>query len=336
MATVRLSDVVIPAVYNTLTPVNSPEKTAYFESGVIVKNPLLDALASGPSNIYNLPFWNDLDATGEPNYSTDNPADIAVPDKVGMGSQLARNAYMNKAFSSMDLTAELLNQEPMQQIRNRFGTYWQRQFQHRLIAITSGIMNANVASNSGDMTNNISLTTGTILAANLFSRQAFTTAAFTLGDAVDQVQAIVVHSVINKRMVDNGDIDFIPDQSGNLTIPTYLGKRVIVDDGVPVANPNAGIFQYTSILFGAGAFAYGDGNPDVPSENFRLPSSGNGGGEDQVWERKTWLLHPFGFSFTSNTVTGQTPSIANLKVAANWTRQVPRKNVPLAFLVTNG
>lgn len=336
MATVRLSDVVVPAVYSTLDPVNSPEKTVFVESGIVSRNALLDALASGPSNVYNLPFWNDLDASGEPNYSTDNPADIATPDKIGMGSQMARNAYMNKAFSSMDLTAEISGRNPMQQIRNRFGTYWARQFQHRMIAVAVGVMNANVAQNGGDMTNNISISTGTVAGANLFSRQAFTTAAFNLGDRADEIEAIAVHSIIMKRMVDNGDIDFIPDQTGNLTVPTYLGKRVIQDDGMPVANPNAGIFQYTSILFGRGAFAYGDGEPNVAEEMFRLPSSGNGGGEDQIWERKTWLIHPFGYDFTNNTVLGQSATLANLRLAANWARKVPRKVVPISFLVTNG
>jgi hypothetical protein len=36
MASTQLSDVIIPAIYADYTAVNGPEKTAYFESGVIV------------------------------------------------------------------------------------------------------------------------------------------------------------------------------------------------------------------------------------------------------------------------------------------------------------
>lgn len=335
MALVRLSDVVIPAVYNTIAPVNSPEKTAFVQSGVVMAAPEFAAYVNGPSNIYNLPFWNDLDASGEPNYSTDNPADVAVPDKAGMDQMLARTAYINKGFSDADLVKELLNSDPMTHIRNRFGMYWQRQFQRRITAILSGMMAANVAQNSGDMVNNISVTSAPG-AGNLLSRAALTTAVYTLGDAADMIKAIAVHSIIMKRMVDNNDIDYIPDADGKLSIPTYMGLRVIVDDGMPVANPSAGVFQYTSVLFGQAALAYAEGSPSLPFEVDRKPDQGNGGGVEIVWERKTWLIHPFGFSFTSNTVTGQSATWANLRLAANWQRKVPRKNIPLAFLVTNG
>ena len=43
MATVRLSDVVVPAVYETYQSVDSPEKTAFFESGVAVTDAMLTA-----------------------------------------------------------------------------------------------------------------------------------------------------------------------------------------------------------------------------------------------------------------------------------------------------
>jgi len=46
MATVRLSDVVVPAVYETYQSVDSPEKTAFFESGVAVTDAMLTAKAS--------------------------------------------------------------------------------------------------------------------------------------------------------------------------------------------------------------------------------------------------------------------------------------------------
>jgi hypothetical protein len=79
------------------------------------------------------------------------------------------------------------------------------------------------------------------------------------------------------------------------------------------------------------------GTPEHPTELFRVPSAGNGSGQDIIFSRQTEILHPFGFSFSSASVAGQSATYAELALAANWTRvYASRKNVPLAFIRTNG
>lgn len=348
-ASTLLSDVIIPAVYMSYGAMNSPELTAFFESGVAVRNAVLDNAFTAGGTTAHLPFWNDLDATQEPNYSTDNPADVATPDKVTAGEMVARVANMNHGFSAADLVSELAGSNPMQRIRERFGTYWSRAFQRRLIALALGVLNRNVANADtgaiNDMINNIALeTTVGVTAANLFSRAAFTSAAFTLGDHFDLTTAIAVHSIVYKRMVDNDDISFerpsqidpnIPiNAAGNQ--PFFLGRRVIPDDSMPVIAGTTSGFKYVSALFGPGVIGFGSNSPLVPAEVYRRPDQGNGGGVEQLWERKSWVIHPFGYKFLSGSVAGQSPTNAEMKLAANWQRVVPRKNVPLAFLITNG
>lgn len=341
MANTLISDVVVPEVYTTYTAVDSPEKTAFFDAGIAVRTPLFDGLANG-GNIVTVPFWKDLDASVEPNYSTDNPADVASPQKVVAGEQIARVGFINQGYSSADLAAELAGSDPMQRVRNRFGSYWMKQWQRRTIANLQGVLADNIANDSSDMVNSIAgATNADVTASTLFSRAAFTKAAFTSGDNFDDYNAIAVHSVVYKRMVDNDDIEFIPDSQGRLLIPTFMGRRVIVDDGMPfTAAAGSGgtdaAATYTSILFASGAIGYGEGTARTPVELEREAAQGNGGGIETLWERKQWIIHPFGFQFTSNTVTGQSPTWANLRLAANWNRVVERKNVPLAFLVTNG
>jgi hypothetical protein len=342
MANTLISDVIVPEIYADYAAVDGPEKTAFFDAGIAIRNPLLDSMATDGGRILSVPFWKDLDATAEPNYSTDATTDVAVPQKVVAGEQLARMAFLNQGYSSADLSAELAGSDPMQRVRNRFGTYWQRQWQRRTIACLEGLLADNVANDSGDMVNDIAgATNADVTSSTLFSRAAFTGAAFTSGDHFDDYQAIAVHSVVYKRMVDNDDIEFIPDSNGQLTIATFMGRRVIVDDGLPftpAAGAGAGdaAATYTSILFASAAIGYGEGTPRTPVEIEREAAQGNGGGVETLWERKQWLIHPFGFQFTSTTVTGQSPSWANLRLAANWDRVVERKNVPLSFLVTNG
>jgi hypothetical protein len=324
MALVQLVDVIEPEVYGDYTAEDSPEKTAFYESGVITRNELLDQKANTGGRIIELPFWKDLDASQEPNRSDDTTND-ATPQKIEADSQKARIAYVNQGYSAADLAGEIAGSDPMQRVRNRFGTYWMRQWQRRLIAAAQGILADNIANDGGDMV---------FAAGDVFTRAAFVEAAFTLGDNVSVVRTIGVHSGVFKQMVDNDDIEFIEDSQGELTIPTYMGKRVVVDDGLPAVSAGGNI-TYTSILFGEGAFGYGEGSPKMPVELERDASKGNGGGIETLWERKTWLLHPFGFDFLSTTVTGGvTPSLANLRLAANWNRVVYRKNVPLAFLTS--
>lgn len=342
MALVRLSDAVIYDVYQSYSTDNIPENTTFFQSGAVVRNDLLDSFAEDRGKLAHVPFWKDIDPTIEPNYSTDDPAVLAVPNKIGSGEFQTRKAFLNQFFSDADLVAELSGSDPMQRIRNRFGTYWTRQWQRRCIAALVGVAASNVANDAGDMVFDASIADGNAAAAaNLFSRANFVNAAFTLGDHVDAIRAIAVHSVVYKRMVNNEDIDFIPDAEGRMTIPTYLGKAVLVDDGLPVVAGATSGFVYTSILYGEAALGYGEGTPDVPMETDREPLQGNGGGVEIMGERKTWLIHPFGFNWTETTVTGggatiRSPSLADLKLAANWTRVTARKNVPLAFLKTNG
>jgi hypothetical protein len=341
MSVVRLADAIIPEVYTSYSGVDSPELTAFYQSGIVVRNAQLDQLANNGGKTINMPFWKDIDQTVEPNYSTDDPAVAAAPGKITADKMIGRTAQMNKGMSAADLVSELAGSNPMQHIRDRFSTYWTRQWQRRLLAAAVGVFAENLATGSagtaGDMINDIAIADGDAATDdNLFSRKAFTRAVFTLGDAFSAIQAIAVHSVVYNRMVDNDDIVFIKDSVGNLTVPTFLGIRVVVDDQMPVVAGATSGYKFTSILFGTGAFGYGEGSPLVPVEVWRNPQGANGGGVEELWERKTWLIHPLGYKWNEASVAGESATLAELKTASNYTRVVERKLVPLAFLRTNG
>jgi len=335
MATTQLADIIEPRVFLDYQTNNTPEKTAFYTSGVVVRSALLDAKANSGGKTVDIPFWNDL-GNSEANISNDDPASLSTPEKITAGDQIARIAYLNKSWSTADLASEIAGSDAMGRIKTRTDAYWQRQWQRRLISSVTGVVRDNIANDAGDMVNDVGTdAVGAPAVGELFSRSNFTKAAFTLGDAFENTGVIAVHSVVYKRMVDNDDIDFIRDSAGNIMFATYMGKTIIVDDGMPaIAGTNR--IKYTSVLFGAGAFGYGEGSPQVPVEAFRAPNQGNGGGVETLFTRQTWLLHPSGFKFTSASVAGFTPTQAELATATNWDRQVERKNVPLAFLITNG
>jgi hypothetical protein len=130
-------------------------------------------------------------------------------------------------------------------------------------------------------------------------------------------------------------IDFIPDSEGRVSIPTYLGRRVIVDDGLPALTVN-GNLEYSTYLFGAGAVALGVGSPKVPTAVHREELAGNGGGEEILTNRAELIIHPRGFAWLSASMAGESPTNTELRAAANWDRRFERKLVRIAELRTNG
>lgn len=335
MSVTQIADVIVPEVYDTYTAEDLPELTAFYTSGVVIQNSMLDANAIEGGNTVNLPFWHDLDPTVEPNVS-DDTTNSATPNKLGTGKQIARSAYLNQWYSNADLAGELAGSDPNQQVSNRFGTYWTRQWQRRLIASCDGILADNVANDSGDMVIDVAADIiGSQTAATKFNVDSFVDAIATAGDAGSMFTSMCVHSQIMAQMRKNDDIDFIPDSDGKLTIPTFQGLRLIEDDGMTVTPGATSGFKYTSILFANGAFGFGEGSPFMPMEINREAKQGNGGGINEIGERKTWLLHPFGFADTG-TPASESYTLAELRLAATWDRVTQsRKTIPLAFLVTN-
>lgn len=336
MATTRLSDIIDVVVYQDLPQVNGPEKTAFFQSGVVSRSPLFDAVASQAGKTAELPFWNDLDGSAEVNYSSDDPASPATPQKIAQGEQIARKAFVNQGWQAADLASELaMGGSAMEAIRARTSRYFERQWQRRLIAAANGILADNVANDGEDMVIDVAAeAVASQDADSRFNRDVFTEAVYTMGDAADQLNAIAVHSAVMKQMVKNDDIVYMPDSEGNITIPTYMGLRVIVDDGMTVSAGTTDGFKYTSVVFGANAFAYGVGSPEVPVEVEREAAQADGGGIETLWERNTWLLHPFGFQQTG-TPAGNSYTLAELTGAGAWDRVLDRKLIPMSFLVTN-
>lgn len=345
MAITTIGDIVtgnIPvlASYMTEDPV---EKTAFFQSGILTPTPYAAEIARGPSNIANIPFWKAIDTSIEPNYSNDVYQDIATPRNVQTGEMMARVAYLNEGFGQADLTVELTSQNPLQSVAARLDNFWQRQAQRRLLATTLGIYNDNRAATDAyheqdDMVIDVSATSG-------FDAGAFIDATATMGDALSgpggQVLGVLaVHSFVYGQMRKAQLIDFIRDADNNTMFATYQGYRVVQDDQMTVVGTGSSR-KFISIIFGNGAIGYGEGNPTTPLAYEREESRGNGGGVETLWTRKTWLLHPLGYSFTSAVITGNgTETVArsaswqDLANATNWNRVVERKHVPIAFLVT--
>jgi len=334
MSLVQISDIVQPDLYLSYSSVNSVEQSKIVASGIIRTDPLLNQLSANTQGSINLPFWNDLSTSSEPNVSTDD-ATLATPEKITTGKQIAFPSAYNNAWQAADLAAEAAGSDPNERIRDRVEAYWTRQLQKKVVQVAQGVLADNVANDSSDMVNDIFSETGSgATAANKFSFDAYVDTAFTLGDMFDTTGALIMHSAVYQNLVKQGDITFIRDAEGKLLYGTYSDHQVIVDDGSFTRAGTTDGVVYTTILVGGGAFGFGQSLARVPVEVERSALAGTGGGVETFVSRKRWVLHPYGFAATAPAAEGYTNT--ELAAAATWNRVVARNNVPLAFLRTNG
>lgn len=337
-AAATLLDIYDPTIFNAGVQEMAIELNRFVASGIILRDARIDAMASGPGSVGDLPFFKGL-TNDEPNYVTDNPGSSATPAAITTAKQTYVSAHQHKSWSTMDLARELGLQDPLGAIMGRIAKYWAVNTEKRLINSMTGVLLDNIATNSSDMVNAIHTETGTgATAANKISAEAVIDAKATMGDHAEELVAIAMHSVVYNNLQKLNLIDFIPDARGEVNFPTYLGMRAIIDDSLA---PRAGTvdgFVYTTILFSGGAVAYGTGSPMVPSELERSPATGDGGGQDIIHSRATEIVHPYGFAFSTMTMTGNnSATYAELAVAAQWSRvYAERKNVGIAFLTSNG
>ena len=325
MATVQIADVIVPESFTAYTIANSVERSAFAKSGVAVPNAAINAQLTAGAESFKVPMWKDL-GDDEANLANDNPAADSTPYKLGSAKQIVRKSFLHNSWAAMNLASELSGSDALARIQDRASDYWSRQFSRRLIASMKGLLADNVANDAGDMVVDISALVGD--AAN-FSASAVIDAAATLGDAMaDGLTTIGVHSAIYTRMLKDDLITTIPDSQGGF-IQVFRGLQIVVDDTLPLATGT-----YTTALFGPGAFSWGMTAPRVAAgtEVENKPSSGNGGGQQILHSRVNLAVAPLGYRWVEGSVAADSPSVAELALAANWDRIAERKAIPLAFL----
>jgi len=314
------------------------EKSRLIRSGAVVRDAVLDADLAGSGVTFNEPSYKDLDNDAE-NISSDDPAQTSSPNKIGTLTEIQVRLSRNNSWSSMDLTADISGNDPMNAIANRVSDYWKRREQAAFVATMNGVFANNATATDAyhtqnDMTVNVSGASFTLGTTN-FTAEAFIDATLTLGDSMSDLSMLMVHSIVYARMLKNNLIDFIQDSinSQAIRIPTFLGREVIVDDGMPFTG---GVFD--TWLFGSGAVRMGRGQAKTPVEVERKASSGNGSGQDILYNRVELCLAPKGYAYVGTAPAGG-PTNANtsnnLANAASWRRAfTERKQIKIARLIT--
>jgi hypothetical protein len=341
MATVQIADIYNPLVFAQAAQEAQVELNAFIRSGVARTDSMIQSMAATGGNIGELPFYVPL-TNSEPNYSSDVAGTASTPENISSAKMTYRLASQNNSWAVMDLASELALADPAQAITNRIGQYWATINERRAIESIRGLIADNIANDSGDMIFDISATVDTASTdANLVDRDAIIDAIQTMGDHGRNVKVMGVHSRVLSHLKKIDALNFTREKESDtgLTITRYAGMEVVEDDslaGITYGTTPVNTY-FDTVFFAKGAFASEMGKVLTPSELDRDPSSGNGGGQTLLYSRRSDIIHPYGFEFTSSSVAGQSATWAELSAAANWNRVYTfRKNVPIAVLRSNG
>lgn len=312
MAKTKISDVIVPEVFNPYVVQRTMELSALYNSGIISNNPELDRLATSGGTTINMPYWEDLN--GEDEILSDSEA--LTPGKITAGQDIAVLLMRGKAWSANDLAKALSGSDPMAAIGDLVAEYWARRMQATAIKLLDGVFAGT------DMTNkvlNIASLSGESAKIN---GETFLDALQLMGDAKDKLTGVIMHSATETQLRKNNLIQTELD-SNNRPISLFMEKRVIIDDSCPVSD---GV--YTTYLFGQGAIGLGNGAAPVPTETDRDSLAG----DDILINRKHYILHPRGVKWVG-TSAGSSPTNEELATGTNWQRVYEDKAIRMVKFV---
>lgn len=319
-AITKISDVIVPELFNPYVINKTMELSELFKSGIVAHSPEFDRLASEAARTHNMPFFEDLAGDAQ-NIVEDTDIEFR---KITSNKDVSTTIMRQNAWGATNLSAALAGADPMKAIGDLVAGYWSREMQKELINLLSGVFGS-YTEESETVTpledHILDISGGTGSAANI-SASAFIDALQLLGDAQGQLTAVAMHSA-TKSYLKKLNLITTERDSNSVEFDTYQGRRVIVDDGCPVSN---GV--YTTFLFGNGAIAYGNGSPVgfVQTETSRNPNKG--AGIDYLYNRKCFILHPRGIKWTDAVRANvESPTRAELANAKNWQRVYEPKQI---------
>jgi len=328
MATLR-SDVIIPEIFTPYVIEQTTLRDAFLASGVV--QPMAELNATEGGDYVNVPFWK-ANLSGDFEVLSDSSS--LTPGKITADKQVGVILHRGRAWEARDLAALAAGADPMAAIGAKVASYVANQRQKDLIKCLEGVF--------GGLTSN----TGAAFAGLTFDLSGMTAlgprqvakARSLLGDQGDKLTAVAMHSAVYYDLVERKAIDYVsaaearmtgaasdganPDAFagsiqgayGEVTVPTYMGMRVIVSDDLTPTSTNYPVYFFTQ-----GAIASGE-QLALQTETDRdiLAKS------DAMSIDLHYCYHPVGAKWTVGTTN---PTPAQLATIGNWSKVYETKNI---------
>jgi len=323
----RVSDIIVPEIYERYLIEDSIYKNTFLRSGIMVNSPQINALVGGGGTIFNMPFFQQL--SGNPQ-AIQSDTTIET-NKLSTSRMAARRLMFGRGWSAEELASALAGEDVSGAIKSMVGDYWNRFFNKVLFSTVKGVIADNIDNDSGDLVEDIT-TSGTPGASNKFNSDSVIDAIAKQGDRMDMFAGIAMNSVVYAQAQKNDLIDFIPDSMQGGMMASFMGLRVIVDDGL-AADTDGANSEYWTVLFRPGAISFGESANNITVFETDREAADS---EDRIFTRRQFAMHPTGFRWIDNSVTDDMPTVSEIEEAGNWDRTYEKKNCGFAVLITNG
>jgi hypothetical protein len=336
MATLR-GDVIIPEIFTPYLIEATTVRNSFLTSGVVTALDVLNVDQGGDK--VTIPNWK-ADLSGDAERLTDTSS--LTPGKITADKQVGVVLHRGRAWESRDLARLAAGSDPMGAIGAKVADYIANQQQKDLISSLQGVFGALGSSNSGAAFAALTVDAGGSGETNLGPRQIAAAEAILNEDA-DRLGAIVMHPLVYADLKERKAIDFVTasdarvtatatsDLAGlnafggsvaasytdNISIPFYMGMRVIRSKDVPVSgsSPNK---KFACYVMATGAVGTGQ-QAALRSEVDRdILAKSDAMSVD--WHN---VYHPLG----ARWVGPVNPTGTDLATAANWEKVFETENI---------
>ena len=320
---------IVPSKFSQYVTERTTEKSAMVKAGIASGDALVGQLINGTPNggrFITIPAWQPLDASTEEDVFGESEVSVGG---ITTSDSRATLLIRQKAWGDTDLARVLGGADPMAAIINQMADWRNQREQKVYLAILKAILNPASGALKAHV-NDISAGSGD---AALISAGATLDTKQALGDAYDSLGMVFMHSATYTYLQKQGLITrnpiFDPSQS-QIEMERYMGYRIIVDDGMPVAN---GV--YDTYILGANAFIRQDGSPMglVGTETDRDRFTA----KNYLINRWCQVIAPRGFGWVPDESTElnskeKYPNNTDLANPANWRLTTHHKHVPITCL----
>lgn len=315
---------------------------ALLKSGAFTRNARIKQLLSAHTGTFatRIPMMGRISDVAPVNY--DGKTDIPY-DSIGTLSYRITSFGRAKAWGENQFVYDITGGvDPLEWMGQQIADYWDDQTMNTVSSVIKGMFS---------MTDSVSQEfvekhTYDITGSDSVDKEV---GADTLNTAIQRASGmrknifttVIMHSTVATNLENQKLLTYMKGTDPNgmerdLSMATWNGRRVIIDDGVPFEGG-----KYTTYLLGAGAFVYDELGAKNAVEKERIAREK--GGIDILINRRRSFIIPHGLSFEGNPAT-DSPTNAEFEVGTNWQviqnsatgEKYPHELIPFARIISEG